>query len=51
MEQERNLLHVLVEHPIILFGVGALIILGLLLMILYFLAKRSQRKGGSENKR
>lgn len=44
MEQERDLLHLLVEHQFILFGIGAVIILGLLVAVAFFLGKRAQRK-------
>lgn len=42
--QETNSLHVLTEHPIIVFLVGAILVGGLLLLVARFLAHRDSIK-------
>lgn len=44
MERESDSLHLLLEHQIILFVIGAVIILSLLLGIGYFIGKWAERK-------
>lgn len=44
MEQERSLLHLLSEHQIALFCIGAVVIVGLLFAIWYFAGKFAKRK-------
>ena len=44
MEQEGSLLHLLIEHQIVLFCIGAVLMLGLLFVVGYFIGKRAERK-------
>ena len=44
MERESDLLHLLIEHQVILFIIGALVIMTLLGVVGYFVGRRTQRK-------
>lgn len=43
MEHETNILHLLTQHPIILFVIGAVIIVGLAFVIGYLFGRGSDR--------
>jgi len=48
MEKETDIMHLLVEHPIVLFLVGAVILLVLLLGIILLANRRAERKQKQE---
>lgn len=48
MEREIDSIHLLIEHPIVLFVIGAIAIMVLLVAAAYFVGKLAERK---ENRR
>lgn len=48
MEKETDILHLLETHQIVLFLIGALLILGLFLMVGYWKGRRSERRNKSK---
>ena len=44
MEQETNIWHLVMEHSIVLFTIGAVIIAGLVLVTGVAIGRRSERK-------